>query len=89
MESRMNLVGVGRLRGSPAQLTRSAVTQAATITPSTRTHAVTTMKSPALTHPGLAADIWCVDLEVPVAIGGVTTQLVLKFLAIHQVRAAL
>ena len=73
----------------PAQLTRSAVTQAAIITPSTRTNAVTTMRSPALTHPGLAATIWCVDLGVPVAMSGVTTQLMLKFLVIHQVSAAL
>ena len=87
MESRMRLVGV--IWMPPAQLTRSAVTQAATITPSTRTNAVTTMRSPALTHPGLAATIWCVDLGVPVAMSGVTTQLMLKFLAIHQVSAAL
>ena len=87
MESSMRLVGVINMPN--AQLTRSAVTQAATITPSTGTHAVTTMQSPALTHPGLAATIWCVDLGVPVAMGGVTSQLVIKFLAIHQVSAAL
>ena len=59
-----------------AQLTRSAVTQAATITPSTGTNAVTTMQSLALTHPTLVADQWSVDLGAPAALEGVTPQLV-------------
>ena len=74
MESSMRLVGVMRL--PTAQLMRSAVTQDATITPSTRTSAVTTTQSLAPTHPTLVVEVWSVGLGAPAAMAGVTSQLV-------------
>ena len=76
MESSMRLVGVIQLPSAQVGLTRSAVIQAAAITPSTRTLAVTTTKSLALTHPTLVAEQWSVDLGAPAALGGVTRQLI-------------
>ena len=83
----MRLVRVIQL--PPAQLTRSAVTQAAALTSPTATHAVTTTQSPALTHPTLAADKWSVDQGAPAALSGVTRQPMLYFVAIHQVSVGL
>ena len=58
-----------------AQLTRSAVTQVATLTLSMGTNAATTTQSLALTHPTLVVEQWSVDLGAPAAMAGVTSQL--------------